>query len=190
MSMQTQLIAGDTLNYRVTVRNYPSSDGWTLKFRLVPRSGVGAAILLTAPASDDDTYLVQVLALNTSAWVPGQYGWASWVENLGGERYTIESGQLEVLPDPATTAVGIDSRSLPRRTLDDLIAARAAWAVSQGRTRSYKIADRERVFASAAELDQEIRYWEAQVAAEDTALRLAKGLRPKNRILTRFVRPR
>lgn len=188
--MQTQLIAGDTLNYRVTVRSYPSSEGWVLKFRLVPRSGVGTAILLTAPASDDDTYLVQAQTGITAAWAPGQYGWASWVENNGGERYTIEAGQLEVLPDPATTAVGIDSRSLPRRTLEDLIKARAEWAVSQGRTRSYKIADRERVFASAAELDQELRYWEGQVAAEDSALRLAKGLRPKNRILTRFVRPR
>lgn len=188
--MQSQLIAGDTLNYSVTVRSYPSSEGWLLKLRLVPRSGVGAAILLTAPASVDDTYLVQAQTGITAAWAAGQYGWAAWVENNAGERYTVDSGQLEVLPDPATTAVGIDSRSLPRRTLEDLIAARAAWAATQGRTRSYKIADRERVFASAAELNQEISYWEAQVAAEDNALRLAKGLRPKNRILTRFVRPR
>jgi hypothetical protein len=30
-------VAGDTLDMQVTVPDYPSTDGWTLKYRLTPR---------------------------------------------------------------------------------------------------------------------------------------------------------
>lgn len=191
MAQRPPLIAGDTLNYSVVLAKYPASEGWRLKYRLVPLQAGGQDIQLQALTADDGvTYTVRTLAGQTSSWEPGQYGFAAWVENNGGEVYTVETGQQQVLADPRVAAVATDSRSLPRRTLDDLLAARAAWATSQGTTRRYKIGDREREFATAAELNQEIQFWEGQVAAEQNALRLAQGLRPKNRILTRFVRPR
>ena len=173
--MQKELISGDTLNYRVTVRNYPSSEGWLLKFRLVPQTASGSAIVLDAQPSTNDEYLVQALSTVTSAWLPGAYGWASWVQNGSGERYTVESGHLTILPDPATVAAGTDLRSQARRALDDAKAAFAAWSPVQKR---YKIADREREFNSPAEILVVLRHWEQQVLVEE---RLAGRAEPISR---------
>jgi hypothetical protein len=186
--MQNQITAGDTLNYATDVVGYSASDGWVFKLRLVPRDA-GASAFAIEGTPDGSSWLVRVPPSATSLWAPGQYGWAAWVERAG-EVYTIQSGQVTVLPDPRTLAAGTDGRSLAVRTLADLIAARAQFATTQGRVASYKIGDRERTFRSAAELNQEIAYWEDQVAAEQQASRLAQGLAPRNRILVRFTRPR
>lgn len=192
MALRPPLIAGDTLNYTVVLAKYPASEGWVLKYRLVPLQAGGAVIELQAITSADGvTYNVRSLAGQSAGWTPGKYGFAAWVENAGGETYTVETGQQEVLANPRTSAVATDSRSLAQRTLDELHEARAAWVQSgQFMSRRYKIGDREREYTSPAELNIEIQYWEGKLAAEQNAARLSKGLPGRNRILTRFVRPR
>lgn len=186
--MQRTLTAGDSLNYEAPVPGYSPADGWQLRYRLAPRAVGGTPIDVAATASGSN-HLVQVAPTTTATWAPGDYSWASWVERPG-ERYSVDSGQLTILPDPAQLGAGADTRSLPQRTLDELLAARAQWASTQGRVRRYKIGDREREFASAAELDAEIRFWQGQLAEEKAAARLASGLPSRNRILVRFTRPR
>jgi hypothetical protein len=158
------------------------------KLRLVARTGSSSPIELTAAASGDD-HAFTVAAGTTAAWAALAYTVALWVEK-GAEKYTVSQAQLTVAPDPRALAAGTDTRTPPRKTLDDLLAARAVWATTNGRTRRYKIGDREREFASAAELDAEIRFWQGQLAQEDAAARLAAGVPSRNRILTRFTRPR
>jgi hypothetical protein len=186
--MQDILVAGDSVNFATPVAGYSAADGWVLKFRLVPREAGGTAIDITTSA-DGDQHRTQLTAAETAAWTAGTYGWASWVDK-DTESYTVASGQCVVRPNPRLAAAGTDSRSLPRRTLDDLLAARSTWASTHGRTRRYKIGDREREYASAAELDAEIRFWQGQLAEELAAERLANGQPPRNRVLVRFTRPR
>lgn len=126
--MQDTLIAGDTLNYQATAPAYPPSAGWVLRVRFTPRAvGVGSGVAYTANATAaGDLFTVQVAASVTATWAAGRYGWASWVERAG-ERYTLASGQLLVQADPATAAVGADSRSHAERVLD------AVEAVIEGR---------------------------------------------------------
>lgn len=186
--MQDVLTAGDSLNFPASAPGYSAADGWSLKYRLIPRTGTNAAIDITG-VPDGDDFLVQEASTTTAAWAPDAYSWVSWVER-GAESYSLKTGQCVVQPDPRQALPGTDLRSLPRKTLDDLLAARATWAASHGRTRSYKIGDRERVFATAAELDAEIRFWQGQLADEQAAERLAAGLPSRNRILVRFSRPR
>lgn len=188
MTLPAAHTAGDTFVYTASLAAYPASAAWVGKLRLVPRAAGGAVIELTAAAAGND-HAFTASAATTSAWAAGDYAVVQWVEKAG-EVHTTDTGQLTVAPDPRTIAVGTDTRSIARRTLADLIAARSTWATTQGRTRRYKIGDREREFASAAELNQEIAFWQGQLAVEDNAARLAAGLAPKNRILTRFTRPR
>lgn len=162
MTMQQQLTAGDTLNYQASAPLYPAHEGWTLKLRLVPRAVGGGAIVLTA-TNDGTRYLVQALAAETAQWAAGEYAWAAWVEKAG-ERYTVESGQITVLPDPAQIAVGTDTRSAARRALDDARAALQSW---NPLVRRYRIGDREREFNTIADLIRFITYLEQQVAVED-----------------------
>lgn len=187
--MFDRLVAGDTLNFLTATPGYPAADGWQLKFRLVPRTAGNSVIELGSVAEGDD-HRTQATAATTASWAADTYTWSSWVE-LSGEKYSLRTAQhCVVLPDPRTLTAGTDGRSLPRRTLDDLLAARATWAATHGRTRSYKIGDRERTFATAAELDAEIRFWQGQLADEVAADRLAAGLPSHNRLLVRFSRPR
>jgi hypothetical protein len=73
-----RLIVGDTLSDTVTVPGYPASEGWTLKYRLIPRTS-GAAIRFGTTA-DGDAHVLLVDAAITAAWVAGEYNWAAYVE--------------------------------------------------------------------------------------------------------------
>lgn len=183
---QQQLVAGDTLNFLATAVGYSAADGWVLNYRLVPRSAGASAIDIVSTAEGDD-HRVQIAAATTASWTAGEYGWTSWVAK-DGEKYTVQSGHITIKPDPRTAAAGVDLRSMPRKTLDDLLAARATWAATHGRTRRYKIGDREREFANAAELSAEIDFWVREVAKEERAARVASGQPDGRRVYIRLNR--
>lgn len=158
--MQQTLIAGDTLDFVESLSDYPASDGWVLKYRLVPR-GAGSVIDLTAVAEGDD-HRVTVTAAVTADWTAGVYGWSSWVE-LAGAVHTVASGETTVKPNPRTITAGTDTRSAIAQALDD---ARAAYRAFDPTKRRYRIGEREMEFNSAAELLRKIRQLEQELAAE------------------------
>lgn len=161
----TELVAGDSLNFLVGGGAYPASAGWSLTYRLVPRTA-GNQVREFAATAEGDDFRVALAGATTAAWTADDYTWTRWVDK-SGERYTLAGGQLVVKPNPANLSAGYDGRSLARRTLDDLRAAFATWSASGGTTRRYKIGEREREFNSAADIIKLITYWEQQVHAED-----------------------
>lgn len=182
--MLQTLIAGDTLQFEKSVPDYPASAGYTLKYRLVPRTGAGTAIVVTASASGAD-YVVNELPATTATWAPGFYSWSSWVEKAS-ERRTLESGQIEIKPDPATTGAPLDSRSHARKVLD------AIEAVLEGRAsvdqQEVTLAGRSLKLTPIADLLALHDKYVAMVRREDDAARVAAGLPSRNRVLTRFSR--
>ncbi|MBX3605365.1 MAG: hypothetical protein KF788_08840 [Piscinibacter sp.] len=177
----SELIVGDSIRFTVQGGNYPASAGWSMSLLLKPRAG-GDDILIEATPDGDD-FVVAVSATETTAWSPGAYTWWQRVEK-DGERYTVATGQLTV------KALTGDGRSVAAKALEDAKAAFATFTATKGTTRRYRIGEREMEFNNATEIIKIIGWWEQQVAAEESATRLAQGLRPRNRILTRFVRPR
>jgi len=179
--MQTQLTAGDTLNYSAQVPDYPASAGWSLKVRLAPRGtavGSGAAVTLTATASGD-VYTVQASAALTATWAPGAWGWATWVEKAG-ERYTVAQGQITVLPDSAALAGGTDTRTHAERTLE---AIEAVIEGTAGRAhQEYEVAGRRLKFTPITELLVLRDRYRAEVRSQQAA---AKGL-PSGKLLVRL----
>ena len=159
---QSQIIAGDSLRFARTVQDYSPADGWVLHYRLVPRSAAGQPITFDAVA-DGGQFLLTVDAATTAAWAAGAYGWAAWVKR-GGESHTVDSGQVQVLPDPRQVAAGADTRSPARRALDDARAALAAWNPTR---RRYRIGGREMEFQATADIIKLITWWEQQVKAEE-----------------------
>lgn len=180
--MQQELIAGDTLNFLTVVPDYLASDGWVLKFRLVPRTVGGTAIPITATAEGAD-HRVTVPAATTAGWGADSYGWTSWAEKAA-EVYSVQSGQITMRPNPRTAAAGTDLRSTARKALDDAKAALATFVASNGMTSSYRIGDRERAFRSTAEIVKLITYLEQQVQSEEllSGSRQALGRRIHSRI--------
>ena len=97
--------------------DYPASGGWTLTYALVNTSN---KIAITASA-DGDGHLVEVAAATTVAYVAGTYDWQAYVTK-DPERYQVDSGVMEILPDFAVQTGGYDARSHVKKVLDALEA--------------------------------------------------------------------
>jgi hypothetical protein len=147
----TKLIVGDSLDFTTEVADYPATDGWTLKYRLVPRfsSPVQAPVTLTATTYQTTGYRVEVGPTTSATWAPGMYSWASWVEKTGS-RVTLEQGQeVTIAPDPGAMAQGVDVRSSAEQALAAVTALLLGKATSgqesytiNGRSlKSYPMAD-------------------------------------------------
>lgn len=184
--MQDKIPLGDTLNFATTVPGYPASEGWTLKYRLVPRAS-GSAILLTAAVDEDDPdgYRVQETAATTAAWAAGVYSWASWVE-LSGQVYSLGSGSCTLTPDPRTAAAGWDNRSdaaIALANVQAVIAGRASSAVLE-----YEIAGRRLKYIPISDLVALESRLKADVAAEARLAASAAGYQDRRKIYVRLGR--
>lgn len=184
---QSQLIAGDSLNFTVAVENYAPGDGWQLKYRLVPRVAGGAAIDINAAASGS-MYLVQVGADVTAGWTAGVYSWASWVD-LAGEVYTVATGTITILPDPRQAAPGYDNRTTAQIALEQCEAAMATFNATGGKVKKYEIAGRSMEFQTIGDLMQLHSFWRIKVDSEKTASDIAKGIGNPRNFFIRHVRP-
>lgn len=186
--MQTSLIAGDTLAFNTTAptdadgNSYKGSDGWTMSFRLVPRDSALSPISFAATADGDD-YTVSVSSATTATWSAGWYSWAAYVSK-DGTRYTCDSGQIEIKPDPAAASAGHDGRGHARRVLDAIEAVLESRASLD--QKSVTIGDRSLERTPIEDLLRLRRQYQAEVAREDAAARLAAGLAPRNRIYVRL----
>lgn len=167
-----ELVAGDTLDFTTTAEGYPPSDGWTLQYRLNPRFATPAqpGITLTAVTLDESTYRLTASPSATANWVPGVYGWAAWVTN-GSHRITLErGGELNVTPNPATQAQGVDSRSffeVALANINAMLAGKAASGVAE-----YTVNGRQLKSYPLPDLLRLKREFETEVNRE----RAAKGL--------------
>lgn len=180
--MRSELIAGDTLDFRTSVPSYPASAGWTLTYRMMPRSG-GVAITFNAGADGDD-YRVQVGASTTANWAPSEYSWSAYVAKAG-ERYTVEQGLATILANLGT-ATNFDGRSHARKVLD------AINAVLEGRAskdqQEYTIGDRSLKRTPIPDLLVLRDRYQMEVANEDAQAQIAAGSANPRMVRVRFGR--
>jgi hypothetical protein len=175
-----ELIVGDSLDFLATVDGYPAGAGWVLKYSLRGPSSID----MTAVASGDD-YHVQASSATTAAWLPGQYHWVS-VVSMSGQRYTVGSGTLVILPDLSAQVAGYDGRSLAEKSLADAEAALADLSASGKRVKEYTIGTRGAKYYTASELLVAVNYWRIKVANEGAAVAIANGLGNPRNLMVRF----
>lgn len=177
------LIAGDSLHFSPKFADsYGPADGWTLRYRLVPRDAAGTPIVLTAGAHLG-RHRVSLGASETVSWEAGSYSWAAWVEK-GDQRITVAAGQCTINADPATSDEGTDTRSHARKTLDAIEAVIEKRA-SRDQER-YTIAGRELWRTPIPQLLALRDRYAAMVAREDAAAAMAAGGLPRNKLHVRF----
>jgi len=168
----TELRAGLSWQWQKSLGDYPAPT-WVLRYWL---KNAGSHIEIAAAASGSD-HLVTVLASATQNYAPGQYAWTSTVES-GAIVLQAAAGKLTLLPR-VDQAQALDSRSVARRIVDELEAAKLAYVQStqQGASmvQSYSIADRSTVFRTEKDFIEQIEYWRNQLAAEDAAEAIAQG---------------
>ncbi|MES9830509.1 MAG: hypothetical protein ABW201_19825 [Candidatus Thiodiazotropha sp.] len=115
MTEPTHIRAGDSATWEREELDYSADNGWTLHYALrgpseidIEAVGVGAV------------HTVDLASADTAAWVAGDYSAVVYVQSDAGERVTLGSGMIQILPD-LVAAVG-DQRSHVKRTLDALQA--------------------------------------------------------------------
>lgn len=172
----TKLIAGDTAKWIKSVTDYPSTEGWTLSYTLV---SAATRITFSASASGSD-YLVNVPPATTTTWAAGSYEWRAQVSKAG-DVFTVASGSIVV--DPSFGSA-IDNRSHARKTLSNI----EAYLENSGNlsAASYEIAGRKLQRISIPELLTLRDKYKGEVAREDAAASVGRGLPDSRRILVRF----
>ena len=187
-NMNDELVAGDTLDFVDDVPDYLPADGWTLKYRLVPRfaSPTQLPVDITATTYNVTQYRVQAAASVTAGWKPGVYTWSRWVEQAGPIRQSLGSGELKVLQDPQTASQGYDGRSFARKRLELVEAALLAFADST--VKSYAIGIRTVTRADLSDLQKERSALLWEVSNEDAAAQMAAGLGNPRAVGVRFRR--
>lgn len=185
MSIPTQLTAGDSLRLSIPSRGRTVADGWALTLVLAPAAG-GARLSASTTAADPDdanAHLLTVPAATTAGWAAGDYTWVLQASRTT-ERETLATGQTTVRPDPAAGTATMDLRSTARKALDAINAYLAD--SSNLAAASYSIAGRSLSRWPRAELLAERGKWQAEVAREEAAARLAAGLGDRRRVYVRF----
>jgi hypothetical protein len=180
-SEPSSVIAGDTLSWQKSLASYPASAGWTLHYRLI-----NAETHLDIPSSaNGEAHLINIPAATSAAYAPGIYSWQSYVTNIGGERYTIQTGKIEINPDWTALSL-LDTRSIARQILDALEAAWVSASAKRAFVWEYKIAGRQMKFATRVEWIAELDYWRREVAKEERAEKIAAGLDSGRKVYVRF----
>lgn len=182
-TMPASLVAGETLNYRASVADYPASAGWVLTLYINPRAG-GTAHNLSSTA-DGDEHLLQAASSTTAAWVAGKYAWEIWAA-LGSERYRLEAGQLQVLPSLIGAAAGLDTRSEAEVALDNVRQTIRGTATTG--VLSYEINGRQLRRYAMTELLALQSSLAREVAAEANARRIQAGLSSSRKVVVRMSR--
>lgn len=187
MTIPANLIAGDTAEWSDTSADYPASDGWVMHHRFTPLAATGTAFELTATADGDD-HLTAAATTTTALWVPGVYSWARWVAKtvaLTPERYTLGSGSVTILANPASASPGYDARTPAKAALDACDEALRNYG-SKAYLQSITLGDRSKTFRSPAEFLSFRSKLQAEVTREANLDRLRQGLPSKSQLLVRF----
>lgn len=180
--LPTSIIAGDTLKFSVEAAGEVSAaSGWTLAFKI---SGNGASADGVATA-DGTGWLVTVAASATAPLAAGIYGYAL-TATKAAERITLERGTISILADIATAANTIDARTTARQNLD-LVSAAITARLAGKAVAEYTIGSRSLRYSPIAELLTLKAALEREVAAEESAARVAAGLKSGKRIGVRFA---
>lgn len=179
-----EIRAGDTISWKKTIIDYPSSDGWTLNYAL---RNATTKISFAAATSDSD-YLVTITSATSAAYTIGRYDWISYVMRGTGpslEQHTINRGSFTILPNLSADAV-YDARSDARKIYDNLLANYKTLAAGVPQVQSYTINGRTTMYYKPAEMLAALKFWTAKVAAEENAEDIDNNKPTKNRVLARL----
>lgn len=172
-----EVIVGDTWTWSRSFSDYPASQGWVLTY-YVKNDTQSFQISCTANGND---HVATMSAANSAALVPGTYRYWARI-SLSGTSYTVAQGELKLLPNPAAQGA-YDFRTTATRIVDALeqLALRRA-----GGRQQVTVDGIAMVFDTQADIIKALGYWRQQVANEQQADRIAKGLGSRRTIRVRM----
>ena len=181
-----EIYVGDKLDFLSDVDNFPPTDGYTLKFRLVPRvSGTAITLTATQDTEDESLYRTTVAPAVTALWTAGEFSVFPWVEK-SGDRQTLSKETVTILADPSTVAA-YDARSPARKALDAINAVLDTWGTNS-HVQEYTIGSRSMRFATKSDALVMRDALKFEVWREEETDRLAAGLPSRRNVYVRSAR--
>ena len=173
----TALRAGDTWAWRrEDLTDYPAPT-WALKYYF---RNATAKFAITA-AADGVAHAVSVAMATTAVYTVGYYDWIAVAESAT-QRYEVDSGRLQVLPNLATDAF-YDARTFARKMLDYIEAALLNRASGdQLDVINAALADRSIARDKAGMMTLRTQF-QQEIKAEDNRARIKNGGQPRNRMV-------
>lgn len=181
--MQTKtpitITAGDSVLWKLSILDYPASDGWGIIYAFVKDGGLFS--VESTPEGVDHVFAIS--STDSASLDPGLYRFQAYAKN-GETRETFLTGTLEVTPDFYTQTGGYDNRTPAEKTLDtlkatyDKIAAKALASKSSG---GVAVADKQ-----LSEIRAEIEAQDRVVRDEKRAALRKAGVKKSRTIKARF----
>ena len=176
-SEPSQITAGDSLAWTVSLSDYLPGDGWALSYGLT-----GASAQRIDAAAAGTGFAVNVATAVTSAWTPGSYLLTAFVTN-GDQRVTLYSRALEILPNPIAAAPSTHAQ----RALA-LIEAAMEGRIPRGLEETTIDGQMISRIPMTQLFDLHEKY-EAKVKEEQAQASAAAGVQRRSQIYVRFRRP-
>ena len=180
-SVPAQLTAGDTVQWRISLADYPASAGWVLRYRLINAAGK----IDIAASADGDDHLVDVSAVTSAGWAAGYYDYQAYVDGVDSQRKTLANGRIRIAPNLAGQSGSFDNRTDARKCLDALNSALATYG-AKAYTKEYEIHGRRMSFNTPSEFLAFRSKLQAEVSREEAANAVANGQAPRNKVYVRF----
>ena len=112
-----EVVAGDSLKFKIQVPDYSPADGWTLHYALLHLT---ERVDIDATTAEDDWHVFEIPPAETVAFVPEADSVRGYVTNAGGDQHTVwRDGTVIVLPDPIT-GDAVDERSTAKKIIDQI----------------------------------------------------------------------
>ena len=176
LKLPNKLRAGDSFIFTGSVSEYPASV-WTMTLKIANQN----AVYTVTGSADGDNHLLSVAYTATAKWKAGKYRIIAQVFN-GSEKYTIATGDFELLPDLVNQT---DGRHHVEKVLGAIEAVLEGKATTDHLSMSFNGRNIQRF------TPEQLLYWrdkyKVELAQLRAAERVAKGLPSGRKILTRFV---
>jgi hypothetical protein len=121
-------------------------------------------------------WVTAITTLQSAALTPGTYWWQMQTFATG-VRLTAAEGELLVKPDLALATVGYDGRTVAQIALAQARTAYSTFTSTGGAIKMYHINNREMMFQDLHQIREQVDYWSAQVASEQSAIDGGKSRR-------------
>lgn len=176
----SEIRAGDSVSWTVSLADYSAADGWSLKYALAGRGGIIAEKTASASGSD---FVCAFTKAETEALAAGDYFLAERVEK-DADAVTVFHGRVEILRNLLSATAPVDARKHCEKVLD------AIEALLEKRAST----DQENITINGESLGRTSipdlltlrAQYKREVAQLKRAERLAAGQGNKNKILVRF----
>jgi len=183
MNEPKTIYAGDKIEWTESNSDYPASEGWTYKVRLINSAGK----IDIGSTADGDDHDVSIASTTSAAYTAGKYMLQPYYEHTDGTKEFQTQFEVEVIADILLVNT-YDYRSHAQTTLDAIeamIESRASVA-QQSIQISTPLGGRSLQYLTFEELIKAKEYYTALVEGEKEKARVEAGLKPGGRYLVQF----